>query len=96
MGAHTHQQGSLYDHPALPSNKQSEDSAVSSFAYSANRPGNRRGRMPWKGKKQYYVPGFPDLSKMEWSGAFRRGRGLSVHFATEHKLAWRPRMRGIR
>jgi RHS repeat-associated protein len=41
MGGHTLRQGSLYDHPTLLSNRKSDDSTISSFAYSVDKTGNR-------------------------------------------------------
>jgi hypothetical protein len=54
MEAHAGAQNTFgLDANRLPpvSNKQSDNDVIPSFAYSVNRPGNRRGRMPWKAKK---------------------------------------------
>jgi hypothetical protein len=60
MGAYARAQNILTDdadHLTLVSNKKSDNSTVSSFAYMVNTPANGRGRGPGRGKVE--CPLFP-------------------------------------
>jgi hypothetical protein len=53
MGAYAREQNILTDdadHLPPLSNKKSDATVVSSFAYAVNKPGNRWARMPWTEK----------------------------------------------